>query len=199
MMMPPPEELVGLLLVCALGGVWLAWLIRADWRTAGGRIDPWRAVEDAVGLFLMLAMLAASAVQVVARYALADSVTLPWTEEFSRLALVWAAMWGAATVQRGDDHIAMTVLHDWLPEGARRAVRLFGDLVVLAVLVPITWLGWETARALDIMSSISLGMPLSIFAYPVPIAGALMMVHTALLILRRLAGRPIPSADMPEV
>lgn len=199
MMMPPPEELVGLLLACALGGIWLAWLVRADWRTAGGRIDPWRAIEDAVGLFLMLAMLAASTVQVIARYALADSVTLPWTEEFSRLALVWAAMWGAATVQRSDDHIAMTVLHDWLPEGARRIVRLFGDLVVLAVLVPITWLGWETARALDIMSSISLGMPLSIFAYPVPIAGALMMVHTALLILRRLAGRPIPSADMPEV
>ena len=48
-----------------------------------------------------------------------------------------------------------------------------GDLLVLLVLVPIVWLGWETARNLDIMSSISLGLPLSIFAYPVPIGGCI--------------------------
>ena len=57
------------------------------------------------------------------------------------------------------------------------------------VLVPIVWLGWETARNLDIMNSISLGVPLSIFAYPVPIGGALMMAHTAALFVGRLMGR----------
>ena len=62
--------------------------------------------------------------------------------------------------------------------------------------LPIVWLGWETARNLDIMSSISLGLPLSIFAYPVPIGGALMMVHTMALLIGRLMGREpeIPNA-----
>jgi TRAP-type C4-dicarboxylate transport system permease small subunit len=39
------------------------------------------------------------------------------------------------------------------------------------------------------MSSISLGLPLSMFAYPVPIGGALMMIHTAALLVGRLMGR----------
>ena len=42
-------------------------------------------------------------------------------------------------------------------------------------------------RAID--RSISLGVPLSIFAYPVPIGGALMMAHTAALFVGRLMGR----------
>ena len=159
MMMPMPEELIGLMVACALGALAVVWTLRRELRG-----EPWRVIEDAVGLFLLLAMLVASVGQVVVRYALADTVILPWTEEFARLAMVWVALWGAAAVQRSDDHIAMTVVTDWLPEGAQRAVRLFGDVVVLVVLVPVTWLGWETARALDIMSSISLGMPLSVYA-----------------------------------
>jgi TRAP-type C4-dicarboxylate transport system permease small subunit len=39
------------------------------------------------------------------------------------------------------------------------------------------------------MNSISLGLPLSVFAYPVPIGGALMMVHTLALLIGRLSGR----------
>lgn len=194
MMMPMPEELIGLMVACALGALALVWTLRRELRG-----EPWRVIEDAVGLFLLLAMLVASVGQVVVRYALADTVTLPWTEEFARLAMVWVALWGAAAVQRSDDHIAMTVVTDWLPEGAQRAVRLFGDVVVLVVLVPVTWLGWETARALDIMSSISLGMPLSVFAYPVPVAGALIMLHTLVLIGRRLRGLPVRSAGTPEL
>ncbi len=194
MMMPMPEELIGLMVACALGALAVVWTLRRELRG-----EPWRVIEDAVGLFLLLAMLVASVGQVVVRYALADTVTLPWTEEFARLAMVWVALWGAAAVQRSDDHIAMTVVTDWLPEGAQRAVRLFGDVVVLVVLVPVTWLGWETARALDIMSSISLGMPLSVFAYPVPVAGALIMLHTLVLIGRRLRGLPVRSAGTPEL
>jgi TRAP-type C4-dicarboxylate transport system permease small subunit len=101
----------------------------------------------------------------------------PWTEEFGRLAMIWAAFWGAAALQRVDDHIRMSAVYDLLPAPLQKAVRVFGDVLVLLVLAPIVWLGWETARNLDIMSSISLGLPLSIFAYPVPIGGALMMVH----------------------
>ena len=113
------------------------------------------------------------------RYLFSDDVDIPWTEEFGRLAMIWAAFWGAAALQRVDDHIRMSAVYDLLPAPLQKAVRVFGDVLVLLVLAPIVWLGWETARNLDIMNSISLGLPLSVFAYPVPIGGALMMVHTA--------------------
>ena len=97
-------------------------------------------------------------------------------------------------LQRADDHIRMSAVYDLLPSACRRRCGIFGDILVLLVLVPIVWLGWETARNLDIMISISLGVPLSIFAYPVPIAGALMMVYTVALLVGRLSGRePEPS------
>ena len=197
-MMTMPEELMALLVICALGAAWLVWTVRMDW-IEGGRPSLWRAFESAVGLFFMLAMVVTAAVQVVARYALSDTVTLPWTEEFARLAIIWAAFWGAAMVHRFDDHIGMTVVHDLLPAGGRKALRLFGDLVTLAVMVPIVWLGWQSARALDIMFTISLGMPLSAFTYPVAIGGALMMIYTVAVAVRRLRGLPIAHAGTPEI
>lgn len=197
-MMPMPEELIALMAICAVVALWLAWVARAEWRP-GGQLNLWLLVEGVVGLFLMVAMVVTALIQVVARYALSDTVTLPWTEEFSRLAMIWAAFWGAALVQRSDDHISMTVVHDLLPAGARRLLRLFGDLVTVAVLVPVAWLGWQTARALDIMFTISLGMPLSVFTYPVAIGGALVIIHTVVIAIRRLRGETIATAGAPEL
>jgi TRAP-type C4-dicarboxylate transport system permease small subunit len=184
----PPEliAMVGLLVALAFG---CTWTIRSDWRRADGSIEWWGLTEAFVGLFLMLCMLVTSALQVLVRYLFSDEIDIPWTEEFGRLAMIWAAFWGAAMLQRADDHIRMSAVYDLLPAALQKAVRVFGDLLVLLVLVPIVWLGWETARNLDIMNSISLGLPLSIFAYPVPIGGALMMVHTAALLAGRLLGR----------
>ena len=184
----PPEliAMVGILVLLALG---CTWTIRSDWRRPDGRIEWWGLAEAFVGVFLMLAMLVSSALQVLVRYLFSDDVDVPWTEEFGRLAMIWAAFWGAAALQRMDDHIRMSAVYDLLPAPLQKAVRVFGDLLVLVVLAPIVWLGWETAQNLDIMNSISLGLPLSIFAYPVPIGGALMMVHTAALLIGRLSGR----------
>lgn len=195
-MMQVPFELVVMVAVLVLLAVGCTWAIRSDWWRPDGRIDWWGLAEKFVGLFLMLCMLVASALQVLVRYLFSDDVDIPWTEEFGRLAMIWAAFWGAAALQRVDDHIRMNAVYDLLPAALQRAVRVFGDLVMILVLVPIVWLGWETARGLDIMSSISLGLPLSMFAYPVPISGALMMAHTVALLIRRLAGRePEPSGS----
>jgi TRAP-type C4-dicarboxylate transport system permease small subunit len=184
-----PSELiaiVGVLVALAFG---CTWAIRSDWRRANGSIAWWELSEAFVGLFLMLCMLVTSALQVLVRYLFSDEIDIPWTEEFGRLAMIWAAFWGAAMLQRADDHIRMSAVYDLLPTALQKAVRMFGDILVLLVLAPIVWLGWETARNLDIMSSISLGLPLSIFAYPVPIGGGLMMIHTVALLIGRLLGR----------
>jgi len=183
----------------ALVAGWLTWLVCDDFRGHGGRFNLWSCVEAYVSIFLMLCMLIASGTQVLVRYLLSDTFDLPWTEEFGRLAMIWAAFWGAAALQRSDDHISMTIVYDLLPDVAKQSVRIFGDLVTLAVLVPIVWLGWESARSLDIMHAISLGVPLSIFAYPVPLAGVLMMLHTLALIVRRLSGRLPAQRSEPAV
>jgi TRAP-type C4-dicarboxylate transport system permease small subunit len=193
-MMRVPIELVAMIAVLVVLAAVCTWAIRADWRKPDGRIEWWELSEAFVGLFLMLCMVVSSALQVLVRYLFSDDVDIPWTEEFGRLAMIWAAFWGAAALQRVDDHIRMSAVYDLMPTAVQRALRMLGDVLVLVVLAPIVWLGWQAARNLDIMNSISLGLPLSTFAYPVPIGGGLMMVHTLALLVGRFMGRePEPS------
>ena len=151
-MMRVPPELIAMVAVLVLLAVGCTWAIRSDWRQPDGRIAWWDLSEAFVGLFLMLCMLVSSALQVLVRYLFSDEIDIPWTEEFGRLAMIWAAFWGAAALQRADDHIRMSAVYDLLPAPLQKAVRVFGDVLVLLVLAPIVWLGWETARNLDIMS-----------------------------------------------
>src|SRR5262245_58855420 len=111
-MTPIPPELivmVGLLILLTL----LVTLgICIVWRLLGGRTDWWELIEASVSILLMLAMLVSSALQVFVRYLFSDNVDIPWTEEFGRLSMIWAAFWGAAALQRVDDHIRMSAVYD---------------------------------------------------------------------------------------
>jgi len=100
-------------------------------------------------------------------------------------------MWGAVAVQRLDDHITMSLVYDLLPRSAQLLVRIVGDLVVIAVLVPVAWLGWRNARSVGIMSTIALGLPLSVFAWSIPVTGALMIAESVWLLVLRLMGRRV--------
>jgi len=184
-----PTELIVIAIVVVGIGLYLGWLCRADW-PGRGLLAWWRPLEDVITQILIVGMLATSSLQVVARYALAEEISVPWTDEFSRLILIWGALWGAATVHRLDDHIDMCILYDRLPARLQIAARLVGDLVTLGVLLPIVWLGWQDARSLQIMTTISLGLSLSVFAYSVPVIGALMIVHTLHIMVARLRGQP---------
>lgn len=200
-MLPIPDSLIWLCVLVVLAAAIVTLVLRHDWWPVGGPIDYWKLFEDSISHALMLAMLSAATLQIVSRYFLAglipedyvDYFLFPWTEEFARLVMLWLAMVGAAAIQRGDDHISMTVVFDLLPAAAKRWVRIFGDVVTIAVLVPVTWFGWVTARSLDIMNTIELGFPISVFAYPIPMVGALMIVHSFGLIYRRWHNLPIKS------
>ncbi len=194
MEMPIPTEIFWLLVVLGVCSVALAWSGRGNWQREG-HWHIWTLIEDLGGYFLFMGMFVASTLQIAIRYGLSDVITLPWTEEFARLVMVWLALWGAASVQRRDQHIAMTIGFDFVPQAAKRWVRLLGDVIILAVMVPLVWYGWDTARSLDIMYTIALGVPLSAFAYPIPVGGVLMIVHTLRLMVLRLRNEPIEQHD----
>lgn len=188
-----------MLLVSALSAVGLTWLLRdtlADLGLARGLVG---GVEAAVGLFLMLGMLYAAALQVLIRYALSDLVTIPWTEEFARLLLVWAGFWGALLAQWTDEHIGVTVFYNLLPPAIQRVARIFGDLVTLGFLAVIVWYGWDAARLQFAIATITLGLPVAAFACVIPIVGVLLIGYTIRLLVLRVQGRPVEALTAPEV
>ena len=192
--MPIPTDVFGLLFVLVACAIVLAWSGRDSWRDEQGW-HPWILIEDLGGYFLFMGMFVVSTMQIAIRYGLSDIITMPWTEEFARLVMVWLALWGAASVQRRDQHIAMTIVYDFVPEHLKRWMRLLGDVIMLAAMVPLVWYGWDTARSLDIMWTIALGVPLSTFAYPIPVGGALIIVHTLRLMILRWRNQPIPNNE----
>jgi TRAP-type C4-dicarboxylate transport system permease small subunit len=199
MNMPIPRDLIVLLVLILLAALAITLVLRRDWWPKGGRLDYWKLFEDTISHFLFLGMLVSLTLQIGIRYALSDYVTAPWTEEFARLVMVWLAFLGAASIQRRDDHISMTIVFEMLGDRAKRWIRVIGDVVTILVLVPVVWYGWKTSILLDIMYTIQLGVPLSLFAYPIPVAGTLMIVHSVMLIYRRLRDEPIQSSLDLEV
>jgi TRAP-type C4-dicarboxylate transport system permease small subunit len=188
-----------MILVSALSAITLTWILRDVLASLGLARGMWGWVEAALGLFLMLGMLYAAALQVTIRYALADVITVPWTEEFSRLLLVWAAFWGALLTQRTDEHISVTIVFNLLPPPAQRAVLIFGDLMTLGFLAVVVWYGWQAAQLQHAIATITLGLPVAAFAYVIPVAGVLLVGYTVRLLILRLQGKPVARPLVQEV
>lgn len=183
-----------LVILAVLSALGLTWTVRSQWRRAALMITIWNLLETGIGIFLVMGMLYLGTTQVIVRYALAEHLSLPWTEELARLFLVWTAFWGAARVQRSDGHLAVAVLFNLLPPSARLVARLFGDVVALAFLAVVVWQGWWSAQLRLDVSMISLALPSALFAFSVPICGAVMIVHSILLMIVRSKTR---TAELP--
>lgn len=192
------SSLVVMLAFIAASAVGLTWVLRDSRTLLGVAPGLWGIVELGLALFFMLGMLYASALQVVVRYALSDFLTVPWTEEFARLLLVWAAFWGALLAHRSDEHIGVAVLFDRLPLLLQRVGRLLGDLVAIAFLAVVVWHGWQAAQLQHAITTITLGLPVAAFAYTVPVCGTLMILYTVRLFVLRLLGRPVHGATAQE-
>ena len=157
----------------------------------------WRVVEDSCSAILLLIMVTAGTLQVVGRYVPFEVFDLYWTEEFTRLLLVWLTFWGASMVQRGGGHISLSVFADLLPGGWQRFLHLLSDGLIIAVLAFLAWQGWTAARLIVDQQTVGLGVSLAVFAYSVPFCSVLMICHTLFVGWRRIQGRPL-TADRPE-
>lgn len=153
-------------------------------RDAAARLA--RGLERALDLMLaaMLAVLVASlAWQVFGRYVLDRAP--PWSEELARFLMVWITMLGAAAVSRGHGHIAVTTLPDALAPGARRALGLVRDLVVLWVAWVVGVHGLAMAELLSFQASPAFEVSMALPYAALPAGAALIAL---MVVLRRLAG-----------
>lgn len=183
-------SLLVLVVVLALSAAACTWTIRAGLLAGGTASGLWTLFEGWVGVFLMLGMTFAAAAQVLIRYVLVDQVPIAWTEELSRLLLVWSAFWGAMLVQRSDEHLVVTVFFDRMPPIVQSVARLCVDVLIVGFLAILVWYGWISAQ-LQLGLGIALPLPIALFGYSVPVCGAVMIVYTIMYTVRRLQGHPV--------
>lgn len=138
-------------------------------------------------LALLLGVLTASVfLQVLARFVL--RYPLPWTEEITRLAFVYAIFVGALLAVRDRTHISVDVVVDALPPPVARAVSATGTVLVGAFLVVVIWQGSALVAATGIQMTPVLQIPFRYLYAVIPASGALMLLYLVLGALERRRG-----------
>ena len=68
---------------------------------------------------------------------------IPWGEEVATTCFVYTTFVGAAWCLRTHQHVGVDLLVDKLPAGARKAVHILTDLIILVTNGYITWLSYQ--------------------------------------------------------
>lgn len=145
--------------------------------------------DRAARLWLITAMAGMAvlvAVQVFARYALNES--LFWSEELGRILLVQLTFIGCAVAVRAGAHPGMDALVRHLPRRGRHVTHMLVLLAALAFFALLAWHGARFAWFVRHQSTPALGLSRLIPALPLPVGGALSMLHVLAILARHATG-----------
>lgn len=129
------------------------------------------------GIALFAAIFVIMVLQVTCRYVLGSP--LVWSEEASRYLYIWACYLGAPIALRRGNHIAITLLVDWLPPKTVRAVSVFWHIVAFLFLIELAIQGAILTARSHTLIAITIPVPWSLIYLVVPVSAALMMLETA--------------------
>lgn len=139
---------------------------------------------------LVVAMAAVMVTLVVAnvfcRYVL--NFSMIWAEEVSQYLMVWITFLGAGLALRQGRHVAVEMLQDRLPPGARRGLRRGVLVAVLAFLAATIALGFMFAWFARDMETPVLNISLGIPYLAVPVGALFAAIHLALVARDYAAG-----------
>jgi len=102
------------------------------------------AVEDGVLVLILSVMILLATAQILLRNFF--DFGFIWSDELLRLLVLWLAMAGAVAASRKDRHISIAVLDRFLPDGLKRATRLFLDLFTATVCGLLAWYAFAFVR-----------------------------------------------------
>lgn len=97
------------------------------------------AVEDAVLVVIVAAMIALAASQIFLRNVLDGGIA--WGDPLLRVLVLWVGLVGAMVATREDNQITIDVLSRFLPERLRQVTRCVTDLFTAAVCAILAWHG----------------------------------------------------------
>ncbi len=154
----------------------------------------WNHLEEIAGAALLVAMCVVATFQVAGRYLLASPPA--WTEEMATLLFAWLVFVGASLALKRNEHFAVDVVVEHLPDRVRRVVHAVVLLLVLAFCLLLIGYGVRLAgNAWNVRTAI-LEIPRTWLYAAVPVGGALMLLRTVEAMIRWW--RPEQSGERPE-
>ena len=144
--------------------------------------------EQAIGVLLLLVILALVLVQVGQRYV--PGTGLPATGELARLAMIWATFVLAGYLMAHDRHIAIHVVDYFLPIRVLGAVQFLGHLIVSITCIALAYATWDLIASDRGVVTSAAEIPLTI-VYSVALVGFVLTFIRAVVTLVVL--------DLPEM
>lgn len=135
-----------------------------------------KALNGVAGMSFIV-MVALTCWQVFTRYVLKNPST--WSEELVSYLFAWMSLLGASIVTSESGHMNILVLVDRLNPQMRSYMRILHELIALLFsLAILVYGGWQISRlAMGQMTS-SLGVPVGIFYFVMPLCGVLNIIYT---------------------
>ena len=151
-------------------------------------LDRIGAVEQALGIGLILLIVVAITVQVFTRYALGRPIA--WVEESATYAFIWMVFVGASLGLKLGRHILIETFGKLLPPRAAAGLRTLVWILVLVTLVVLVQQGIKVMGVEGRSKTIALPIELPrswFYSLPLTLSAASMALTTVYLLLRELA------------
>ncbi len=132
-------------------------------------------IAEASCLLLLMAMTLATFAQVFFRFVIVHS--LPWSEEFSRYALVWASFLGASIALKRGLHIGVEAFVIRLSKEWRRFVYLATLAAITLFLIVVIVKGIEISLFNMRQSSPAMKIPMGFPYLAIPVGSLIMVIH----------------------
>jgi TRAP-type C4-dicarboxylate transport system permease small subunit len=138
-------------------------------------------IEQALGVFLVLAIVAMVGVQVVSRYFF--NQPMAWVEELSTYCFIWTVFVGASIALKQDRHIAITALELCLSDAQKRWLKVLIWISVLTFMLIMIPHGYKVMQVEARPNSVSLPVDIPrMWFYSLPLTLAcISMLITSLM------------------
>ena len=144
-------------------------------------------IEEFLAEILMICMIATVTIQIVNQAFLHLSY-FTWTEELSRVFLVWTLMIGACIVTKRGKHLVVTFIYDNLKGTFKTIVRVLVLLISIAVCFYVSWSGVYMVKAQIAGKSTfaMIGLPTPVASISIPICFAVMGIRFIIIGIQEL-------------
>ena len=146
-----------------------------------------RAIDSFMGI-LVLGMTLVVSISVFYRYVLDQP--LSWTEEITRMFIVWLSFIGAYAAMRENKHIGFDLLVASFPQWLRKITDMFGQALIGIFLLVVVIEGFIFSREFLSVTMPYTNISIGWFYYSVfPVSGLLMLTQTTISIIDTVKNR----------
>ena len=139
-------------------------------------------LEEIIGSVLLVGMCIVAVLQVASRYLLREPFS--WTEELCTFMFVWLVFVGASMALRKQEHFAVEIIVESLPEKITFIVKNLSCLLVIIFALLLIWFGIRLAVTGAGSVTPALEIPRTIPYASIPVGGLLLLIRAIELQLK---------------